>query len=222
MDIAADIPEYLSRVDEFSARLDEGSIQPTGLQSSQSSILDSAMQLDSRLQQWKFACVDRFPAGKPWEEPQASAADEFPVFRCRDPRTLAAFTPTWIVYPDLLLAMSMCFWWATRLILSADPSIPGVISPEERYQLACNICRSVRYYILGIPGCLVSRLMFVLRVAFDTFADGMIEKEYVTHLFGYVGEKFRFPVFSNKCTSFELRKTVDTGWREDSRRRKSE
>jgi hypothetical protein len=42
--------------------------------------------------------------------------------------------------------------------------------------------------------------MFVLRVAFDTFTDGMIEKTFVQELFDYIGNKYRFPVFMNRCS----------------------
>lgn len=159
------------------------------------------MQLERRLQQWKSTSVDQFSPGPPCEERQTDSGDNFPIFRCQSSGKKEVFTPTVFVFPDLLLTMSLCFFWAMRLILSAEPGVARFVSLQERYQLACNICRSVRYYVRNIPGCLVSRLMFVLRVAFDTFSDGMVEKEFLSGLFVYIGNQFRFPVFLNKCVS---------------------
>jgi hypothetical protein len=205
LDVAVDIPAYLSRVDEFSVCLRDRTAPRTGLRGMQSAILENAELLDHRLQHWKSTSVDQYPGGGLWEEDQGEPEDEFPVFRYQDPRTMAILTPTVFVFPDVLLAMSLCLYWTMRLLLSNDRD-GSVASLRERYQLACNICRSVRYYVRSIPGCLVSRLMFVLRVAFDSFTDGMVEKQFVASLFAYIGSRFRFPLFRNMCVSSDYRK----------------
>lgn len=207
LDIVVDIPAYLSQFDELCASLNDGTKTPPELVTSQSNVRDHAMELDRRLRQWECQDASQYPAGGLWEQVDLEGKDDFPIFRCQHFKTVDIIQPTVLVYPDLLLAMSMCFYWATRLILSAgDPGIVRVLSPEERYILACNICRSVKYYVLNIPGCLVSRLMFVLRVAFDTFAEETVEKEFVSDLFAYIGVQFRFPVFSNRCPSASIGK----------------
>lgn len=110
-----------------------------------------------------------------------------------------------LVYPDLLSATCMTFYWALHLTLStADSGLGSVLGLQERYQYACNICRSMKYYVENTPGGLVSRIMFVLRTAFDAFADGMVEKAFVTEVFRHIADKFHFSVFANQCASFSV------------------
>ncbi|PLB45312.1 putative C6 finger domain protein [Aspergillus steynii IBT 23096] len=202
LDIAVDIPGYLYRIDEFMALLQEGTTAPSQLVAMQSAIWEQAGDLQARLNSWKTVHADTYPLGAPSEELDDETADGFPVFRCRNPSTMHTTTATILQYPDILLATSMCFYWAFCLVISAtDSGLVSVLGLQERYQFACNICRSMKYYIQNIPGCLVSRIMFVLRTALDAFADGMIEKEFLVEVFRYIGKKLEFPVFSNQCTS---------------------
>ncbi|KAL5359245.1 hypothetical protein BJX96DRAFT_174189 [Aspergillus floccosus] len=209
LDIAVDIPGYLSQIDIFLAQLQRGSTgasSPAELIPLQSSIWEQALELQTRLNMWKAMYADTYPKGTPREEVDEPSADGFPVFRCRDPNSLQELPARILVYPDILLATAMCFYWALGLVVSAtDDGLTSVLGLPERYQFACNICRSAKYLIQNIPGCLVSRMMFMLRTAFDTFSDGMIEKEFMTELFMFIGRKLEFPVFSNKCTSSSLR-----------------
>lgn len=177
LDIVVDIPTYLSQFDELSASLNDGTKTSPELVTSQSKIRDHALELDRRLREWECQDASQYPGGGLWEQVDIEGNGDFPVFCCQHFKTVDIIQPTILVYPDLLFAMSMCFYWAMRLILSAgDAGIVNVLPPEERYLLACNICRSVKYYVLHVPGSLVSRLMFVLRVAFDTFAEDTVEK----------------------------------------------
>ncbi|KAI9039724.1 Zn(II)2Cys6 transcription factor [Aspergillus affinis] len=202
LDIAVDIPGYLHRIDEFMALLQEGTTAPSQLVAMQSSIWEQAGELQTRLNTWKTMCADTYPLGPPSEELDNETADGFPVFRCRNPSTMHTTTAKILQYPDILLATSMCFYWAFCLIISAtDSGLVSVMGLQERYQFACNICRSMKFYIQNIPGCLVSRIMFVLRTALDAFADGMVEKEFLVEVFQFIGKKLEFPVFSNQCTS---------------------
>ncbi|RAL04165.1 Zn(II)2Cys6 transcription factor domain-containing protein [Aspergillus ibericus CBS 121593] len=208
LDVAVHIPGYLSQIDEFTALLKAGTKPPSELVTLQSAIWERANELQGLLQMWKSMYADTYPAGGPWEEShyRADPDDNFPRFRCRNPSTMEVVIARNIMYPDLLLATSMSFYWALGLIISTtDPGLVSVLGLHERYQYACNICRSVKYYTTNIPGCLISRVMFVLRTAFDSFADGMIEKESMAEMFAYIGHKFEFPVFSNKCTSSSVR-----------------
>jgi hypothetical protein len=209
LDIAVDIPAYLSQIDIFLAQLQRGSTgasSPAELVPLQTTIWEQALELQTRLHMWKAMYADTYAKGAPREEIDEPSADGFPVFRCRDPNTLQVLPAQVLVYPDILLATAMCFYWALGLVVSAtDDGLTSVLGQAERYQYACNICRSAKYLIQNIPGCLVSRLMFMLRTAFDTFSDGMIEKEFMTELFLFIGRKLEFPVFSNQCTSSSIR-----------------
>ncbi|KAE8383745.1 hypothetical protein BDV26DRAFT_277005 [Aspergillus bertholletiae] len=202
LDIAVDIPGYLSRIDEFSAMVDTAATCTFELTGMQSSIWQQATELQTRLNIWKAAYADTYPLGTPWEVHDTESTDGFPVFRCRNNSTMSVTVAQVLHYPDILLATSMCFYWALSLVVSASHSgLVTVLGPQQRYQFACDICRSMKYYINNIPGYLMSRIMFVLRTAFDALATGMIEKEFIAELFQYIGRKLEFPVFSNKCTS---------------------
>ncbi|GKZ19425.1 hypothetical protein AbraIFM66951_011035 [Aspergillus brasiliensis] len=208
LDVAVHIPGYLAQVDEFSALLKGGNKPPSELVNMQSAIWDRATELQGLLQVWKNMYADTYPLGGPWEESPSKAdpTDDFPKFKCRNPSTMQIIVGQNIMYPDLLLATSMTFYWALGLIISTtDPGLVSVLGLQERYQYACNICRSMKYYTQNIPGCLISRVMFILRTAFDNFADGMVEKESMAEMFTYIGRKFELPVFSNKCTSSSVK-----------------
>ncbi|OGM46501.1 putative C6 finger domain protein [Aspergillus bombycis] len=202
LDIAVDIPGYLSRIDEFSAMVDRAAVCTFELTGMQSSIWQQATELQARLNLWKAAYADMYPAGIAWEVYDTESADGFPIFRCRNTSTMSVTVVKVLHYPDILLATSMCFYWALSLVVStSDSGLVSVLGPQQRYQFACDICRSMKYYINNIPGYLMSRIMFVLRTAFDAFSPGMIEKEFIAELFQYIGRKLEFPVFSNKCAS---------------------
>lgn len=201
LDIAVDIPEYLSEVDTFTSMLKDATAS-TELISLQTTIWDKATEIKGRLQLWETTHVRTYPNGGPWEALEPIAVADFPVFKCRNPSSLETFTPRDLVYPDLLLATSMNFFWAMRLIISpTDGGLPSVLTMQDRYESACNICRSMKYYVQNIPGALVSRMIFVLQTAYESFADGTIEKQFVKDLFLFIGRRFQFPVFSKQGTS---------------------
>lgn len=211
LDIAVDIPGYLGQIDDFAAALRSGIAPSTELVAQQSAIWDRATELQSRLNLWKSMFADTYPLGRAWEEPtetkpETEAKTRFPTFKCRDPETMQLVAAKLLVYPDLLSATCMTYYWALHLIVSTtDSGLASVLGLQERYQYACNICRSMKYYVENIPGCLVSRIMFVLRTAFDAFADGMVEKEFVTEVFRHIADKFHFGVFANQCESSSVR-----------------
>ncbi|KKK17260.1 hypothetical protein ARAM_001834 [Aspergillus rambellii] len=217
LDVAVHIPGYLAQVDELSARLrsydgNQGAMSPGELDLLQSAVWGRATELQSQLHIWKSVYADRYCPGAPWEDmAEATAAapalaQDFPVFRCRNASTMQVFVPKSLVFPDLLHATSLTFYWALFLVISPrDTGLVTVLGLPERYQYACNICRSMKYYVEHIPGSLVSRIMFVLRAAFDAFADDTLEKEFIAQLFSFIGRKFQFPVFTNKCTSSSVR-----------------
>lgn len=203
LDIGAEIPAFLAQVDEFTVALDDFKMLPSDLMTLQSALWEKGVELDRRLQVWKITWADTYPSGMVSEavEVRTEPGDgNFPVFRCHNISTLEIVTPTLLEFPDLLLAQSMCYYWALRLVISAaDSGVVSVVSPQERYQIACDICRSMKYYVTKSPGCLPTRMMFVLRVVFDTFPDGMIERDFVVTLFSYLGKKLKLSTFTNRC-----------------------
>ncbi|KAL1963358.1 hypothetical protein VTN77DRAFT_8479 [Rasamsonia byssochlamydoides] len=210
LDIAVDIPAYLGAFDSFKAALRRGTLAtPEAIASSQAALWKTATELDARLQLWNSIHASTYPMGYMGEifedtvqESENGPESKFPLFRCRNLATGELVTPPILVYPDQLLALSMCLYWALRLVITAvdDSGLVAVLTPHERYKHACDICRSMKYYVSTSPGLLISRIMFPLRVAFDTFSDGMVEKKFIQELFLYIGNKFRLQMFKNSCT----------------------
>lgn len=201
LDIAVDIPAYLAQVDAFSAMLEVATTATSNeLVALQSNIWETASELDARLRLWEYIYAQNYAGGTgPQESLDRISLEDFPTFHCRDPITLETFIPRDLVYPDLLLATSMCFYWTMRLLISStETGLPSVLSPQDRYESACNICRTMKYYVQNIPGTLVSRMIFVLQTVYGSFPDGTVEKKFVMDLFLYIGKRFHFPVFSSQ------------------------
>jgi hypothetical protein len=204
LDIAVDIPGFLGGYDKLKFAVRHKTLSQDQVLSEQQRVQAAAIELDHRLELWHSLYAIDYEHGYMAEALADSITgnEEFPHFQCCDMFTNETFVPTILIYPDLMLAVSMCLYRALRLVVSgsSDDGLVAVLRPSERYQIAVDICRSMRYYLHAVPGFLVSRIMFVLRVAFDTFTDGMVEKRFVQELFWYIGNKYRFPVFMNRCS----------------------
>lgn len=204
LDIAVDIPAFLGDYDAFQSAVTQTKLPPAQLASMQNKIQATATILDRRLQLWHNINGSNYELGCPEERPAEEFIndDQLPRFHIRDVTTGQITQPSVLVYPDLLLATTMCLYRALRLVVAGgdDDGFIAVLSPSERYELAVDICRSIPYYLKTVPGFLVSRLMFVIRVAFDTFSMGTIERDFVQQLFSYIGNKYNFRVFSNQCS----------------------
>lgn len=218
LDIAVEIPGYLAQLDDLLIALNTRHLPQSELSALQCTVFNKGTSLNDRLKIWETGTARNYHKG--WLIEMAEGASvpregQIPTFRCRDPLTAAIITPPTIMYPDLLLAQSMTFYWALRLVISATPhGLEGIISSDERYELARNICRSTKYYIQMASGLLVSRLMFGIRAAFDTFADGTVEKQFVIDMFEYLGRRSFFSMFTNKCSE----SSVTDGPENDQRR----
>ncbi|KAL4896844.1 hypothetical protein BDV59DRAFT_190785 [Aspergillus ambiguus] len=208
LDIMVEIPGYLYEVDRMMELLHASSVSSSTLMASQTTLSERACELDRRLLRWKSVCADTYPLGSWWEEKAYSNKDRgnnFPVFQCKDLTTMSVITPSQLVYPDVFLLTSMLYYWAARLVLSQqDPSLVEVIGVQERYIIACNICRSLESYIQTVPGGLLSRLMFILRVVYDTFPEGTIEKQYVSQVFSYITNEYRSTIFARQCSELAV------------------
>ncbi|EEA19349.1 hypothetical protein TMatcc_009482 [Talaromyces marneffei ATCC 18224] len=204
LDVAVDIPGFLGKYDAFKAALWKGKLSQSELVAAQNDIQFTATTLDQRLRLWHSVNVVHYEHGYMTEKSAAEYLKDtdFPRYYCQIVSTGDIDLPSVLIYPDLLLATTMCLYRALRLVVAGgdNDGIFAVLTSSERYQLAVNICRSMPYYLKTVPGFLISRLMFSLRVAFDTFSEGMIEREFIQQMFGYIGEKYRFRVFANQCS----------------------
>jgi hypothetical protein len=155
------------------------------------------VDIERKLHGWKHHWADHYPNGQPTEKVSDHKDNNgFPVFRHVDLRTgMLTIAPT-LVYPDGWLAESMCLYWMTFLILTpADPRGTGGISPHTQYTYACNICRSLQYYVGAIPGPQVFRIGIPMRTALDYFGNASTEGQFIMDIFHLIGRKFSVPLF---------------------------
>lgn len=155
----------------------------------QTAIWQGIAELTKRFQQWYRDWVEVYPDGPPREVEQTQDQG-FPVFQRRNLRTGAVFTPTKYVYPNLLLAQTMCLFYAVRLILSSIDTRPEErVTPGEQYELGCGICRSLEWYVLTAPGNMINRLAFPVRVAWEAFSDGGPERKFIVEVLRLVEKR---------------------------------
>jgi hypothetical protein len=162
------------------------------LQARRVQLWERIADLTQRMQQWKKDWVDCYPAGLPREVDSQTNDDNdpFPIFHCRNLRTMQTVRPPTIVYPDLRLAQSMCVYFAYRVILSTIDTRPeGSVSLVEKYQLGCDIARSLECYIRRSPGNMVNRLALAVRVAWEVFPECGIEREFIKAVFMLVEQR---------------------------------
>ncbi|OAX82058.1 hypothetical protein ACJ72_03600 [Emergomyces africanus] len=197
LDQVVDIPSYLAQFDRFMEGLNSGYISYTEVAATQGMLWSLVSDLDQRLRQWKTDWIDAAPARQPTEV-IIQDSDPFPIFRCRDLTSMDIITPTTLVYPDLRIAHTMCVYYASHLILSAADTRPRPstsLQPKQQYEFACNICRSMEYFIRKIPGNLVNRMAFPLRVAFDVMPESSVEREYIVNIFRLVNDRYKLKLW---------------------------
>jgi hypothetical protein len=206
MDVLADIPALLARYDILTRSLSTGTMHPTDAATEQTLLWSLAGNLDLRLRQWKWQWVDTQSAVQEWEV--SSPEDgQFPVFRFKDAETLQIIKPKVIVYSSLRLATAMCTYHAARLLLSSVNMHPTErVTPHQQYTFACNICRTMDYYLRNCPGLLINRMAFVLRVAFDYLPEG-IERQYLRDTFQLVGARYSLKMWSSTIPEISVQKS---------------
>ncbi|KAJ5543584.1 hypothetical protein N7461_009587 [Penicillium sp. DV-2018c] len=179
LDLATEIPGLLGLSDDFKKAQITSVMGTQEMAVKQSTLWNGIGELTNRFYQWYDDHVLSFPDGPP-QEAEQEADQGFPIFQRRDLRTGATYTPTRFTYPNLLLAQTVCLYYAMRLILSSIDTRPqDRVSPLEQYELGCGICRSLEYYILTAPGNMINRLAFPTRVAWEAFPDGGPERRFM-------------------------------------------
>lgn len=187
IDLVVEIPALLGEHDDLVATQESQILGKGELRAKQARLWNTVSDLTSRFLQWKKDYVDNYPGGPIEEARMPPALDPFPIFRCRDLRTMKIIEPPPLIYPDLRLLQTMCFYYATRLILSSIDDRPeGAVSMAEKYYLACGIARSLEDYLRRAPGNMINRLAFPTRVAWEAFPPGGVERDFMGEVFNLV------------------------------------
>lgn len=206
LDLVVDIPGLLCQHDELVAAQETQHLGKGELRVKQAKLWNSLADLTSRLFQWKTDYVDSYPGGGPSATFEPQGPDPFPVFRCYDLRTMQVIEPPPLVYPDLRLLQSMCLYCANRLILSTIDGRPeGAVTMVEKYQLACDIGRSLECYIRRAPGNMINRLAFPVRVAWEAFPAGGVEREFMIQVFELVEKRHALRLWGSAMPELSAR-----------------
>lgn len=172
----------------------------------QTALWNGIAKLTARFKQWHRDWVVNYPDGPPREVNQTKDQD-FPIFQRRDLRTGVVFTPTKISYPNLLLAQTMCVYYAFRLILSSiDTRLEDRVSPMEQYDFGCGICRTLEWYILTAPGNMINRLAFPTRVAWEAFPENGPERAFMIEVLSLVSKRHSLGLWGSDMPELSVRK----------------
>ncbi|KAJ6131347.1 hypothetical protein N7523_001807 [Penicillium sp. IBT 18751x] len=205
LDLAAEIPGLLAQSDAFQDKQHEAVMGTHEMAVKQSTLWNGITELTAKLRQWVIDWVECYPDGAPREVEQSEDQD-FPIFQRRDLRTGAIFTPTKLVYPNLLLAQTMCLYYSFRLILSSIDKRPvDRVTPMEQYDLGCGICRSLEWYILTAPGNMINRLAFPTRVAWEAFPDGGPERQFMVEVLQLVEKRHALGLWGSAMPELSVR-----------------
>ncbi|PCG96891.1 Hypothetical protein PENO1_066050 [Penicillium occitanis (nom. inval.)] len=191
MDLVVEIPALLGEHDDLVAAQESQILGKGEYRAKRARLWNAVGDLTDRFVHWKRKYIDNYPGGpvKDMNIPK-SPTDPFPVFRCRDLRTMQIIEPPPLVYPDLRLLQTMTFYYATRLILSTiDDRVEGSVSMLEKYHFACGIARSLEDYLRRAPGNMINRLAFATRVAWEAFPPGGPEREFMGQVFNLVEKR---------------------------------
>jgi hypothetical protein len=207
MDLVVDIPGLLGARDEILFAQESGAMGKGELRAKQARLWNSISDLMSRFRQWKQQHVDSYAGGSVKEAmiPQGPG-DPFPVFRCRDLRTMGIVEPLPLVYPDLRLLQTMCVYYAARLIISSIDDRPeGAVGIAEKYQLACGIARSLEDYLRRAPGNMINRLAFPTRVAYEAFPQDGVERQFMAEVFNLVERRHSLRLWGSSMPEISAR-----------------
>lgn len=168
-----EVPAFLQEVDKCMA----GDNAPSA--SRKNALALWAQSLQNKLLSWKKDHADTYPRGQPHEEEQLDT-DSFPIFRLSYSARSDLDLPTNIMYPDLVLATSICLYHAVQITLMNTNLVPDPSSHgTTKIFHAWDICRSVKYFVEATTTPFLLQLENPLRVAYETFAEGSSEKRFI-------------------------------------------
>ncbi|CAL5875264.1 uncharacterized protein PFLUO_LOCUS9568 [Penicillium psychrofluorescens] len=205
LDLAVDIPGLLAQSDRFEKEQRSSVMGAHEITVKQAALWNGIAELTAKFHQWHIDYVENAPDGPPQEEEQTSEQD-FPVFHRRDLRTGAEIPAIKFVYPNLLLAQTMCVYYSMRLILSSIDTRPeDRVTPMEQYELACGICQSLQWYIQTAPGNMINRLAFPVRVAWEAFPDGGPERRFMMEVLQLVEKRHSLGLWGSAMPELSTR-----------------
>lgn len=210
LDLGAEIPGLLAQSDAFQQAQRSSIMSANEIALKQATLWNGITELTTQFQQWYRDWVECNPDGSPQESEQ-TGQQGFPIFHQRDLRTGAIFAPTRLTYPSLLLAQTMCVYYAVRLILSSIDSRPeDRVTPVEQYNFGCGICRTFEWYILTAPGNMINRLAFPTRVAWEAFPDGGPERAFMAQVLHLVEKRHALGLWASTDAMSELSTKSDS------------
>ncbi|OJJ45862.1 hypothetical protein ASPZODRAFT_2109176 [Penicilliopsis zonata CBS 506.65] len=191
LDIAVHIPAYVAQVNDVTQQSVAGILSSAEINSEQIKLMKKATELDQRLEEWKRVHADPYPPGSP-REVIGTSDDNFPLFRYYDSSTKTIVQLSNIVYPDMLSATALVYYWTYRLILTLR--IPGVDCPQrsQPYFFARQICRSMKYHILVGSGLFSCQAIFALRLASNMFPPDSLESLFTDEMWHMFEQRFGF------------------------------
>ncbi|KAJ5735995.1 transcriptional regulator family: Fungal Specific TF [Penicillium malachiteum] len=206
LDLAAEVPALLAQSDQFQEAQESSVMGAQEMTVKQTAIWNGITDLTGRFYQWHQDWVECYPDGPP-QEAEQKGEQGFPIFRRRDLRTGAVYAATKLTYPNLLLAQTMCVYYAVRLILSSIDTRPvDRVSLMEKYELGCGICRTYEYYILTAPGNMINRLAFPTRVAWEAFPDGGPERAFMAEVLSLVEKRHSLGLWGGNMSELSTHK----------------
>lgn len=193
LDLAAEVPGFLALSDAFKEAQASSIMGAQESAVKQSSLWNGIRELTAKFQQWYEDWVLTYPDGPPREVRQ-TGDQGFPIFERRDLRTGTTLVPTRFAHPNLLMAQTMCLYYAFRL-------------------LGCGICRSLEFYILTAPGNMINRLAFPTRVAWEAFPDGGPERRFLIEVLQLVEKRHSLGLWGSAMPELSTRESspLNTG-----------
>jgi hypothetical protein len=182
LDHLADIPTLLTQFDIL-VEAETNGMTYSQTQGQRDMFCGLLTDLEYCVRRWKREQAD--PRDQPFEGFLVSTPHNIlPNFQCHDVLSGAIITPALIVYPNADLALAHCWYYLALLVVSLyDIRTEGRIQPDEKYILACSICRSMEYCVQTVRGPSSMLSLFALRVAYDTFFEESIEKRWAKDVF---------------------------------------
>ncbi|KAJ5947755.1 hypothetical protein N7466_000770 [Penicillium verhagenii] len=207
LDLATEVPALLAQSDSLKeAQQGPSAMGTQEAAAKQAALWNGITDLTARFYQWYHDWVKCYPDGPPTEVEQKEDQD-FPIFKRRDLRTGAVYTPTKLSYPNLLLAQTMCVYYAFRLILSSVDTRPqDRVAPPEQYELGCGICRTYEFYITTASGNMINRLAFPTRVAWEAFPDNGPERAFMTEVLHLVEKRHSLALWGGGMSELSPKK----------------
>ncbi|KAH8695663.1 hypothetical protein BGW36DRAFT_298964 [Talaromyces proteolyticus] len=198
LDTVLEIPAFLRQCDRYTEMSNDPSIPAQESTLMMRSMQSWAFILRNRLQQWKGDYADDYPAGQPYE---CNQNDTLPIFQCWNRERDIVITPTAFMYPDLVLATSLCIYKAILLSLSNEVVSADFITQTKKYSYACDICRSIQFYLQANHGNVTMQILYPLRIAYQVFEERSIERQFVEDISEFIVKQYHFEAFPSLVTA---------------------